>query len=97
MTARPGLIETKQQLLEWIAGYGAEHQQSGPQACGCGWSGTVSGTPWSEHFDAMLLTDLGDVLASDDVEPDGREIAWRRLVQRLYRRIDHLQGRSPGP
>lgn len=89
MAAHP-VIDTPQTLADWLDGHPARHARNPGDHCSCGWT-NPGDVPQQRHADAMLITDLGDVLSSGTTGYSaGRQVpvSWSTLVSRLYDSID---------
>ena len=85
MGNRTRLIETPEQLQEWIAGHLGRHRKVAAQECSCGWPGEfpIADTTWEAHESVMLLVDLGGVLPSNYAGE-----SWQEAVDRLTSILD---------
>lgn len=84
------LIDSAQALADWLDGHPARHTRIPGDHCSCGWT-NPGDVPQKRHADAMLLTELGDVLPSGTSHyRDGKQIpvSWSALTEDLYASID---------
>lgn len=74
----PRMLRTVTALQQWIAGQLEQHEPRGDERCSCGWAPPLPEPGFifthQEHVDTIVLSDLGDVLASDSSDGTGTNI-----------------------